>query len=252
MEDRLGAVTVVLCRPRNPQNLGAAARALRCAGISRWAIVDPRTHDFESARRVAVHAEELLDKPRLCGDLREAIAGCSLTVGTTARQRPDRPLLSPQEAAARLVAAKGQVAVVFGDERSGMTAAEVDAVDLLSSIPSDPEQPSWNLAQAIAIYAFELRSAALQRRAATAFPVSAESEAPGSATSNAGRSRASPDAVSAVDRALHEATLSLGKPGLWRRLFRALDRASLSPREATLWTAFFKAISARGREARRR
>jgi len=237
VEDRLGAVTVVLCRPRNPQNLGAAARALRCAGISRWAIVDPRTHDFESARRVAVHAEDLLDKPRLCGELREALEGCSLTVGTTARPRPDRPLLTPQEAAARLFAAKGQVAIVFGDERSGMTAAEVDAVDLLSSIPSDPSQPSWNLAQAIAIYAFELRSAALQRRP----------------TEGDQRREASPDALAAVDRALAGTAEALGKPGLRRRLFRALDRAALSPREATLWTTFFKAVSAqRGREARRR
>ena len=251
MEDRLGAVTVVLCRPRNPQNLGAAARALRCAGISRWAIVDPRTHDFESARRVAVHAEELLDKPRLCGDLREAIEGCSLTVGTTARPRPDRPLLTPQDAAARLVAAKGQVAIVFGDERSGMTAAEVDAVDLLSSIPSDPSQPSWNLAQAIAIYAFEMRSAALQRRSGV---TASEASVHGSIeTGTAAGLRASPDALAAVDRALSGTAHALGKPGLRRRLFRALDRAALSPREATLWTAFFKAVSAqRGREARRR
>jgi tRNA/rRNA methyltransferase len=85
VEDRLRSVGFVLCRPRNPQNLGAAARALRCAGISRWAIVDPRTLDFEAARRVAVHAEELLDKPRLCGSLREALAGCALSIGTTAR-----------------------------------------------------------------------------------------------------------------------------------------------------------------------
>jgi tRNA/rRNA methyltransferase len=264
VEDRLGAVTVVLCRPRNPQNLGAAARALRCAGISRWAIVDPRTHDFESARRVAVHAEELLDKPRLCGNLREAIEGCSLTVGTTARQRPGRPLLSPQEASARLVRARGQVAVVFGDERSGMTAEEVDAVDLLSTIPSDPAQPSWNLAQAIAIYAFELRSAALHQRFATPSAMG-KSATVDVATGSAGmddaaessrearRTEASPDALSAVDRALAGAVDALGKPGLRRRLFRALDRAALSPREATLWTAFFRAVSAQPkREAPRR
>src|SRR5438067_10245304 len=102
MEDRLGAVRVILCRPRNPQNVGAAARALRCAGISRWAIVDPRTLDFEAARRVAVHAEELLDKPVVCSDLAEAVRGCALTVGTTARPRPERPLLSPREEAERL------------------------------------------------------------------------------------------------------------------------------------------------------
>jgi tRNA/rRNA methyltransferase len=226
VEDLLGAVRVVLCRPRNPQNLGAAARALRCAGISRWAIVDPRTLDFEAARRVAVHAEELLDRPKVCTKLSEAIAGCSLTIATTARTRPDRPLLSPKEAAERLIAARGEVAIIFGDERSGLLAEEIDAVDLVSSIPSAPEQPSWNLAQAIAIYSWELRAAALQGR----FVQTVRSV------------QTAPEALASVDRALAEATESLGKPGLRRRLYKALERSALSPREATLWTAFLRAV----------
>jgi tRNA/rRNA methyltransferase len=226
VEDLLGAVRVVLCRPRNPQNLGAAARALRCAGISRWAIVDPQTLDFEAARRVAVHAEELLDRPQICTKLPEAIAGCSLTIATTGRTRPDRPLLSPKEAAERLIAARGEVAIVFGDERSGLLAEEIEAVDLVSSIPSAPEQPSWNLAQAIAIYSWELRAAALQGR----FVQTVRSV------------QTAPEALASVDRALAEATESLGKPGLRRRLYKALERSALSPREATLWTAFLRAV----------
>jgi TrmH family RNA methyltransferase len=229
VEDRLRSVSFVLCRPRNPQNVGAAARALRCAGIPRWAIVDPRTLDFETARRVAVHAEELLDKPRVCATLREALAGCALSVGTTARPRQERPLLTPREAAQRLVAARGEVAVVFGDERSGMTSEEVDAVDLLATIPGSPEQPSWNLAQAVAIFAYEIRTAAM---AAEPRPPSARDEA-------------EPGALAAVDRALAEATETLGKPGARRRLFRALARARLGPREAALWTAFLRAITRR-------
>ena len=209
--------------------MGAAARALRCAGISRWAIVDPRTFDFEAARRVAVHAEELLDKPLIFKTLKEALEGVSLSVGTTARPRPERPLLAPREAASRLAAARGEVAVVFGDERSGMTAEEVDAVDLLSSIPSAPEQPSWNLAQAVAIYAYEVRVAAL---AAPPRPRSP-------------RAPADPGALAAVDRALAEAAARAGKPGARRRLFKALDRTQLSGREAALWTAFLRQLGRR-------
>lgn len=205
-------------------NLGAAARALRCAGISRWAIVDPRTLDFQAARRVAVHAEDLLDRPALCATLPEAIAGCALSVGTTARPRAERRLLTPREASSRILAARGEAAVVFGDERSGMTAAEVEAVDLLSSIPSNPEQPSWNLAQAVAIFAYELRMAALDRGARPSSP----------------RGEADPAALAAVDRALADATDVLGKRGARRRLFRALDRAKLTGREAALWTAFLR------------
>ncbi len=229
MEDRLGSVSFVLCRPRNPQNLGAAARALRCAGVSRWAIVDPRTLDFEAARRVAVHTEELLDQPRVCASLGEALSGCALSVGTTARPRPERALLTPREAAARLLSARGEVAVVFGDERSGLTAEEVDAVDLLATIPGAPEQPSWNLAQAVAIFAYELRMATLG----------------GDRPDPSPRPEADPGALAAVDRALQEATAALGKPGARRRLFRALDRARLGPREAALWTAFLRAIRLR-------
>ena len=221
----LGRVRFVLCRPRNPQNIGAAARALKCAGIASWAIVDPRTLDFEAARRVAVHAEDLLEKPRVVNSLDEALEGCVLSVGTTARARPERPLLSPREAAARLWSAPGDVAVVFGDERSGMTADEVDRVDLLSTIPASEEQSSWNLAQAVAIYAYELRAASLAPR-----PQS---------TGHA----ADPAALASVDRALALATSALGKPGLRRRLYRSLERAQLTGREATLWTALWRAVA---------
>ena len=227
MEDRLGAVRVVLCRPRNPLNLGAAARALKNAGLSRWTLVDPQTLDFEAARRVAVHAEDLLDAPRIAATLDEALAGCALSVGTTTRARAERTLLTPRVAAGRLVAARGEVAVVFGDERSGLTAEEVERLDLLSAIPSAPAQPSWNLAQAIAVYAYELRLAALELAPRPPSP----------------RAEAEPGAVAAVDRALLDAAAAVGKPGARRRLFRALDRAQLSGREAALWTAFLRATT---------
>src|SRR5207249_9751314 len=157
--DFLARLRFILVRPRNPQNLGAAARALRSAGIERLTLVDPRTGDYETARRVAVHSEQLLEAKRVVPTLEEALAGCALSVGTTARERPERPPLLPREAVARLAASPGEVAVVFGDERSGLTASEVDAVDLVSSIPSAGEQPSWNLAQCIAVFAYEARMA---------------------------------------------------------------------------------------------
>jgi TrmH family RNA methyltransferase len=222
----------VLCRPRNPQNLGAAARALKCAGVPAWALVDPQTLDFDAARPLAVHAEDLLATPRIVRTLDEALEGCVLSVGTTARPRPERPLLSPREAAERLAAARGPVAVVFGDERSGLTADEVERVDLLSAIPSAPEQPSWNLAQAVAIYAHELRAAV---------PFGETAPATSSAT-------ADPGAFAAMDRALAEALEAIGKPGARRRLARSIERAQLTGREATLWTAMWRAMARAARK----
>ena len=195
---------------------------MRCAGISRWAIVDPHTLDFDSARRVAVHAEDLLDRPRLCKSLAEALEGCALSVGTTARPRPERPLITPREAAAKLLQARGEIAVVFGDERAGLTAEEVEAVDLLSSIPSDPAQPSWNLAQAIAVYAYELRMAKSYNRWFFARPVPIPPRSPPSTA----RSPKRPGSSAAAAPAAGSSGRSALEP---------------SPREAALWTAFLRA-----------
>jgi TrmH family RNA methyltransferase len=204
--------------------VGAAARALACAGIGRWTLVEPHTEDFETARVVGVHAEKLFDSVGRAPDLRTALTGCTLSIGTTARRRAERPLLTPRQAAERLAAASGDVAMVFGDERSGLTSDEVDACDLLSTLPGTEDQPSWNLAQAIAIYAYEVRVAVAALSSATDRPES------------------DPAALAAVDRALAAATEALGKPGLRYKLYKTIERARPTNQEAGHWGAFLKAI----------
>ena len=210
--------------------MGAAARALACAGLSRWALVEPHTQDFDTARVVAVHAERLLDEAVRARSLAEALEGCVLSIGTTARRRAERPLLSAREAAERLAATPGEVAVVFGDERSGLTAAEVDACDLLSTLPGTDEQSSWNLAQAVAVYAYEVRTAA-----GTPWPAPAE------------RPEADPGALAALDRALTAATEAVGKSGLRRDLYKTLERSRPTNREAAQWGAFLAAVTRLGK-----
>ena len=224
------ACRIVLCRTRNPQNLGAAARALRNAGLRELWLVDPQTGDFEAARPLAVHAEDLLESARIVSTLREATAGCGLVLATTARTRPERTPLSPRDAVARIASARTKTALVFGDERSGLTAEEVEACDLLVRLPGSPEQPSWNLAQAVAICAYELRVRATER-------------VPEEGTFAAQPTAADPAALAAIDRALSHATDELGKPGLRRRLYRTLERARPSNRESALWIAFLRAIT---------
>lgn len=156
-------IRFVLMRPRNPENLGAAARALRNFGFSDWAIVDPRTFDFGTARRVAVHAEDLLDRPRLTAALDEAVEDCALVVGTSSRQVRGKRRLSPEAWAAEVarLGPRARTALVFGDERSGLSNLEIERCHALSCIPALPEQPSLNLAQAILLYAYEARHASL-------------------------------------------------------------------------------------------
>jgi len=224
-------VRFVLLRPRNPENLGAAARALRNFGLDDWAIVELATHDFAAARRVAVHAEDLLDRPRLVRTLDEAVADCAWVVGTSSRPVRGKRRLAPdqvaREAAAR--AGEGRTAVVFGDERSGLTRDEMLRCHDLSSIPTDHAQPSVNLAQAVLLYAYEVRRAATATRAGASAPGATEAD------------------LSAVEGALREALragrfLAGPERHAVRDLAATLRRARLSPREARLWKAALRTL----------
>jgi TrmH family RNA methyltransferase len=222
----LSRVRVVLMRTRNPHNLGAAARALRCAGITRWTLVDPLCDtDDPEATRVAVRAEGLLQLARVENTLADAVQGCSLTLAATARPRFGRPGIAPKEAARRMIASPGETAIVFGDEQNGLHADEVEQLDQITTMHSAPEQPSWNLAQAVAIYAHELRGAAIEAE-----------ERPSEERA------ADPARMAAVSRALGSALHALDRPRTQHRLFPALERARLSAREALVWVAVLERI----------
>lgn len=225
---------IVLLRPRNPQNLGAVARALKNFGLADWAVVELGTHDFAAARRVAVGAEDLLDRPRLVRTLDDAVADCAWVVGTSSRRVRGKRRLSPAEVGREVLErAPGRTAIVFGDERSGLTNDEVDRCHDLSAIPTDPEQPSVNLAQAVLLYAYELRNSA----------ASARDPAP-----------PAPRAASATDADLariEETLRSVLRKGRFlagperhavRDLATTLRRARLTRREASLWVAALSRI----------
>jgi tRNA/rRNA methyltransferase len=218
----------VLLRPRNPQNLGAVARALKNFELSTWGLVDPRTLDFAAARRVAVHSEELLDRPQVAASLDEAVPGASWVVGTSSRHVPGVPAVDARAFAAEAVSrARGgdEVALVFGDERSGMSNHELLRCHSLARLPSNEAQPSLNLAQAVAVFAYELHVAA---RAA---PV------------NPSRPSATDAQLTQLASAMGDALRAAGflhasQPRhALRDLMRALERAKLSPREWRLWMA---------------
>jgi tRNA/rRNA methyltransferase len=231
-------VRIVLLRPRNPENLGAVARAMKNFGLAEWAIAELGTHDFETARRVAVHAEELLDRPRVVRTLDEAVADCAWVVGTSSRRVRGKRRLSPTEVAREALArsAEGRTAIVFGDERSGLTNADVDRCHDLSAIPTADAQPSMNLAQAVVVYAWELRRAALEAEAAARPPA-----APSGAT----------DAeLATLEDALRGALRGAGfltgpERHAVRDLVAGLRRARLSRREARLWLAAMRTLGRR-------
>lgn len=217
-------------------------------GLADWAVVELGTHDFATARRVAVHAEDLLDRPLVARTLEEAVADCAWVVGTTPRRVRGRRTLAPAEVAAEVLArAPARTAIVFGEERSGLTNEEALRCHDLSAIPSDPEQPSLNLAQAVLLYAWEVRRAAL----AAAAPVPA---ARGDARRAPARGRAGGAATDAelagLEQLLREVLRASGflagpERHAVRDLTDALRRARLTRREARLWNAALRTL---GRE----
>lgn len=156
----LDNIRIVLSRPTHPGNIGAVARAMKNMGLRRLVLLAPEAeHLGLDAVARAAGAVDILTEATVCVSLDEALAGCRLVLGTSARERAIAwPTLSPREAAGRLTEEAGQapVAVLFGQERAGLTNAELDRCQALVTIPSNPAFSSLNLASAVQILTYEI------------------------------------------------------------------------------------------------
>lgn len=153
-------ICFVLVRPAVPENVGAAARALKTMGFARLRIVGSDAHRQRKAYILAHGAGDVLDGIQDYPDLAAALADVDFSVATSAKHRHDRRYnLSPAELRAALAVkggSVGRVAVVFGCEESGLSNAELVLCDALTSIPLATSYPSLNLGQAVMLYAYEL------------------------------------------------------------------------------------------------
>ena len=163
--DKLRNIRFVLCETAHPGNIGAAARAMKTMGLAQLVLVAPAAQfPHPQADWLAVGAADVLRSARVCASLDEALAGSAFTVACTARPREVAvPMVTAREAAARIVeVARAQpVALVFGNEKYGLTAADVNKCQLLATIPADPKYSSLNVAAAVQVLAYELRLAAV-------------------------------------------------------------------------------------------
>jgi len=166
------AVRFVLVRPHYPENVGAAARAIKTMGFRHLALVKPgrlARPEHEMALKMAVKSRDVLGAAPLYDSIGEATADVDLVVATTSRRGVSGVLeLRP---AARLVLertrAGDRVAILFGNEKTGLTHEEVAGAPAQLRIPMAADQPSINLAQAVQLVAYELFVAALQAREST-------------------------------------------------------------------------------------
>ena len=162
------SIRFVLVRTSHPGNIGASARAIRTMGYERLVLVHPARFPHEDATALAAGAADTLERAAVVPDLVSAIADCELVLGCTARRRAVQlPELSPRAAAARVFAATpgAQVAIVFGNERSGLENDELMRCHAAVHIPADPTFSSLNLSQAVQVLAYELRLAQLEAAA---------------------------------------------------------------------------------------
>ena len=162
--ESLTNIRIVLCQTSHPGNIGAAARAMKTMGLQQLVLVRPKKFPDAEATAMAASATDLLDQAIVCDTLQQALAGCHLVIGLSARKRElTHELVTAREAASQIVqvAASQPVALVFGTEMSGLSNEELIQCQLLAMIPANPEYSSLNLAAAVQVLAYELRQAAL-------------------------------------------------------------------------------------------
>jgi tRNA/rRNA methyltransferase len=175
-------IRVVLCQTSHPGNIGSTARAMKTMGLNHLYLVNPLHFPDPQATSLATGAADLLETATVCPSLQEALTGCVLAIGMSARKRQiSHELVNVREAAERAVtiAQNQPIALVFGTEMSGLSNAELDCCQLLAMIPANPEYSSLNLAAAVQVMTYEIRMAILDGKleAATNQPELATNEA---------------------------------------------------------------------------
>lgn len=154
---------VVLVATRNPLNIGAVARAMCNFGFPDLRVVHPHDAAFREARS-AVGAASVLESAREFATVADAVADCSLVVATAAvmgRRELHHPLKTPAGAAPLILAelqgtGERRVAILFGSEKTGLSNQALSHCHWRMYIPTQPEQPSMNLGQAVAVCLYEL------------------------------------------------------------------------------------------------
>lgn len=174
----LANVRIVLVNTTLSANIGAAARAMKTMGITDLCLVEPKQFPSAEATSLASGASDVLAGAKVVDTLEEAVADCSLVIGTSARSRTiPWPLMDARTAgeAVRIESEQQKVAIVFGREDRGLTNEELQRCHYHVCIPTDEEYGVLNVAAAVQVLAYEVRMAHLQ---AAATPVPEENRMP--------------------------------------------------------------------------
>jgi TrmH family RNA methyltransferase len=231
---------VVLVSTRNPLNIGAAARAMSNFGFRRLRVVNPYAPAFREARS-AVGASSVLASAEQYKTVAEAVADCTLVVGTTAvRHRQLHHPLRLLENGARLIRGRlassgagghgaGRVALLFGSEKFGLTNKDLSHCHWLIRIPTREDNISMNLGQAVAVCLYELARAKAPR--------------PPEKQPNATAAEVERITVMLLDALRLSGFLDLRRVAdADQRIRRLVRRLNLPARDAVIWLGVFRQI----------
>ena len=232
----LSGIRVVLSRTSHPGNIGAAARAMKTMGFTDLTLVEPRHFPDPDATAMAAGAADILEGARVVGSLAAALADRTLAVGFSTRGRDlSHPPAALRSLVPSLLEEGDGVALVFGNETSGLSNEELALCQRFASIPANPEYSSLNLAAAVQVACYELAVCA---------------EAHPLPTGGAGTAATGHD-LEGLFAHLEASTLASGyidaaKPGRFmERMRRLLARTGLEREEVKLIRGMLAAFEAR-------
>lgn len=233
------SLKIVLVRPQMGENIGSAARIMANFGLAEMVLVAPRDGwPNPKASDMAGKALNILDDARVVETVADAVADCTFVLATTSRDRAMHlPVIDMRQAmsTAREKSVMNQrVAILFGPERTGLENEDLIHADSVVSIPVAPTYPSLNIAQAVAIAAYEW----FMSRA----PVTESMrEAPADKAALEGL-------FGHLEGALDEVNfwnVPEKKPVMWRNIRASLTRAALTAQEVQTWRGIVKMLSKR-------
>jgi tRNA/rRNA methyltransferase len=159
MTNNLDRIKIILVEPAGPLNVGSVARVMKNFGLKQLILVNPQCDPHsEEARRMAVHGNDILEQCQQVSSLPAALQGVTRAIATTSRLRHlSTEMESPRTVLPWLLESNTDGALIFGREDRGLSNEELNYAQHFLAIPTNPDYPSLNLAQAVAICAYELQ-----------------------------------------------------------------------------------------------
>ena len=232
----------MLVHPRNPLNIGAAARAMSNFGFERMRVVNPYELAFQEVRS-AVGASAVVERAEEFSSVADAVADCGLVIGTSGgRARSfQQPVKILADAAPEICSATQQhrVALLFGSEKTGLSNTDLSYCNFVLRIPTRGEHASMNLGQAVAVCLYEIARQVLKGEPTRTSQSSSE---------NQRDTLASSAEIERLTRALLEALRVSGYvndsaiAGAEEKVRRLMLRMALSPEDAALWQGILRQI----------